>query len=273
MNLGVTFTTYETPDRTRQLVGDYLQRAGYKPVGSGPVSVYRRGSKLGSLIGFSAKGWQATVTLQIAPGEDEATRVTASFDVDTSGQMVIKRERKFWENELDALVAAVGGTNRGVPALVAAEETVRRDNRMRSGANWFYLIAGLSLLNSLMIVLNFDYYFFVGLGITQIVDGIAIGLVPYVTPEVATFVRIAALVVDVLIAGLFALFGYLANRGHRWSFVVGGGLYALDALIFLMVPDLMSIGFHILGLVIIFMGLQSARKPAEVEPELVRPAF
>jgi hypothetical protein len=64
----------------------------------------------------------------------------------------------------------------------------------------------------------------------------------------------------VLIAGLFVLFGYLANRGKRWAFIVGAVLYGLDALIFLMVPDFVSIGFHVFGLVIILNGMRAAKK-------------
>lgn len=265
MNLGRSFTTRETPDRARQLIGAYLERVGYRPAGAAPASVYKRGSRLGSLVGFSVKGWHVTATIEVAPGQDESTQVTVSFDIDTTGQIVIKKERAFWDHELEGVVAAANGTNVGVSPLAQAEERVRREARLKGGANWFYWIAGLSLLNSLMWAFDIGYIFFIGLGVTQLVDGFITGLVPYLAPELATLVRVAGLVVDVLIAGLFALFGFLAKKGHRWSLIFGAVLYALDTLIFLMVPDFMSIGFHVLGLAIILTGLRAGKEVAKAE--------
>ncbi len=265
MNLGRTFITQDTPDTARQLIGDYLERAGYKPAGPAPAFVYRRGSKLGSMFGFSVKGWHVTATIQLAPRNDGSTQATVSFDIDTTGQMVIKRERAFWEQEIEGLVSAAGGTNAEVSPIAQAKEQVKREAQLKGGANWFYLIAGMSLLNSLMWALDLGYVFFIGLGATQLVDGFITGLVPYLKPGLATLVRVAGLVADVLLAGLFALFGFLANKGRRWAFIVGAVLYALDALIFLMVPDFVSIGFHVLGLVIILLGLRAVKGVAEEE--------
>ena len=262
MNLGRTFTITETPEMARRRIGEYLERVGYKPVGPAPAFVYTRGSRLGSLTGFSPRKWGVSANLQVTPDVDGLIHVTVGYAIDTTGQTVIKREREFWDTELDGLVAAAGGTNAEVTPLARAEENVRREARARGGASWFYWIAGMSLLNSLMWIFNLGYTFFIGLGITQLVDGVATGLAEYVAPDYATLLRIGALVIDVLFAGLFVLFGYLANRGRRWAFIVGAALYGLDALIFLMVPDFISIGFHVFGLVIILNGMRAAKKAA-----------
>ena len=263
MNLGRTFTTTETPEMARRRIGEYLERAGYKPVGPAPAFTYTRGSRMGSLTGFSPRKWGVSANLQVAPDVDGLIHVTVGYAIDTTGQTVIKREREFWDKELDGLVAAAGGTNAAVTPLAQAEENVRTQARAKGGANWFYWIAGMSLLNSLMWIFNLGYTFFIGLGITQLVDGIATGLGEYVAPDYATLLRIAALFIDVLFAGLFILFGYLANRGRHWAFIVGAVLYGLDALIFLMVPDFVSIGFHVFGLVIILNGMRAAKKAAQ----------
>lgn len=43
---------------------------------------------------------------------------------------------------------------------------------IKGGANWFYWIAGLSIINTLIIFFNGDVNFIVGLGLTQIIDAI-----------------------------------------------------------------------------------------------------
>ena len=262
MNLGRTFTTQETPSNALRLIGETLERAGYKPATPPPTTVYQRGSKMGSMFGFTNKVLQATATLQARPEGDGSTSVSIAYAIETSMQILTRKDRLFWDNELDSLVAAAGGVNADSTPLAKAEENLRQTARIKGGANWFYLIAFMSLLNSLMWVFQLGYYFFIGLGITQLVDGIATGIAQAVSPDYTTLLRIGALLIDVLIAGLFALFGYLANRGRHWAFIVGAVLYGLDALIFLMVPDIISILFHIVGLVFILAGYRTARKAA-----------
>jgi hypothetical protein len=65
MNLGRTFTTAETPEMVRRRIGEYLERAGYKPVGPAPAFVYTRGSRLGSMTGFSPRKWGVRTNLQL----------------------------------------------------------------------------------------------------------------------------------------------------------------------------------------------------------------
>ncbi|MGI8656220.1 MAG: hypothetical protein ACR2LC_13505 [Pyrinomonadaceae bacterium] len=45
-----------------------------------------------------------------------------------------------------------------------------------SGANWFFWIAALSMINSVVLLMNGQWNFLAGLGITQLIDGIAIAL-------------------------------------------------------------------------------------------------
>lgn len=129
----------------------------------------------------------------------------------------------------------------------------------------------MSVLNSLMVLLDVGYHFFIGLGVTQLVDGVASVLVMEVGSGAGGMIRIVAFVIDLLIAGFFALFGLLASRGHYWSFVVGAVLYALDALIFLPVSDFASIGFHGVVLVGILSGLVAGRRLAEGERQFTGP--
>lgn len=128
---------------------------------------------------------------------------------------------------------------------------------LKSGANWFYWIAALSLINSLISAFGGQWNFIVGLGITQVVDGLfsmggdaASGL---------TAAKIIGLVINLFIAGLFAGFGYFAGMAQKWAFIVGIVLYALDGALFLIVGDILAIGFHIFALFWIVKGFLSAR--------------
>jgi len=101
--------------------------------------------------------------------------------------------------------------------------------RVRSGANWFYVIAGLSLVTSVVSLVGGGWAFFASLGITQFFDAFANALAEKLD---SGSVKIIAFVFDVLVAGVFALMGYFASKRHTWAFATGMVLYALDALVF-----------------------------------------
>ena len=110
----------------------------------------------------------------------------------------------------------------------------RRQNeeRAKSGAHWFYWVAALSIITSVVALMGGRWAFFGSLGITQIIDSFAVyGL----APRIGEGVKIVAFVFDVVAAGIFALIGYFATKRHTWAFVAGMALYVLDALLFLVV--------------------------------------
>src|SRR5690242_13420481 len=75
------------------------------------------------------------------------------------------------------------------------------EQRMKSGAHWFYWIAALSLLTSIISLVGGGWSFFVSLGVTQIIDGVANSL----AARVGGSVKVIALAFDLLAAGIFAL--------------------------------------------------------------------
>jgi hypothetical protein len=103
------------------------------------------------------------------------------------------------------------------------------EQRTKSGARWFFWIAGLSIITSLVTFGGGSFAFFLSLGSTQVIDGFARGL----ANDLGEGTKIVALVFDVIIAGVFALLGWFALKRHLWSFIVGMALFALDALILL----------------------------------------
>jgi hypothetical protein len=144
------------------------------------------------------------------------------------------------------------------------------EQKQKSGARWFFWIAGLTVVTSLFTLSGSGYVFFLSLGATQFIDGVAKGL----SNEFGEGVRIAGLVLDLLIAGAFALLGWFAYRKNLWAFVVGMAIFALDALILLVAQVWISFLFHALVTYWIFRGYQAGRALAALErnPEVTPPA-
>jgi hypothetical protein len=145
------------------------------------------------------------------------------------------------------------------------EQKIKVENLFKGSANNFFWIAGLSLVNSIVPLVGGHWSFFIGLGITQFIDGVSIAIAQDLEGNGATIVRAIAFVIDLGIAGIFALFGLFARKRYKWAFVIGMVLYALDGLIFLMVPDLLSIGFHLFILYGLYLGLKSVTKLHGIE--------
>ncbi|WP_269537310.1 DUF4339 domain-containing protein [Cerasicoccus fimbriatus] len=109
-----------------------------------------------------------------------------------------------------------------------------------SGARWFYWIAAFSVINSVIAFFQGGVYFVIGLAYTQIVDLIAFSL----EPEIGNIALIVGLVINLVISGVFALFGLFSLKGIRALMVCGIGLYVIDGLIFLLSADWLSVAFH-----------------------------
>ncbi len=134
------------------------------------------------------------------------------------------------------------------------ESRVRRElsveRRIKSGANWFYWIAGLSIVNSIIFLFDGNINFVAGLGVTQLVDGYAYGFYDYF--GAASIVCGAA--IELIIAGIFVYFGIMAGRCKKWSFIAGMILYGLDTIIFIVYQDYFGVFFHIFALTFIAKG-------------------
>lgn len=121
-----------------------------------------------------------------------------------------------------------------------------------SGSRWFYWIAGLSVVNSVLMLTNADLQMVVGLGITQVVAALAVSLG---SPTVAVAV---AMVATIAVAGIFALMGFLGGtKGAVWAFVLGMVLYALDTPVFILFEDWLPVAFHAFALFSMWKGLQA----------------
>lgn len=142
-----------------------------------------------------------------------------------------------------------------------ADEKTQLESRVLSGANWFFWIAALSMINSVILLMNGSWSFLAGLGITQVIDALAY----QVSFDAGAVATIFALILDMTVAGVFIVFGLQARKQHRWAFIAGMIVYALDGLIFLFVQDWLSIGFHVFALYCIYQGLSYSNAIIQLE--------
>jgi len=138
------------------------------------------------------------------------------------------------------------------------EPVVRAEAVVRRQANWFFWIAGLSLVNWLAGSTGSSIAMVMGLGVTQITTAVAHGLAKN-GGAVSAVVTFLSLFLTAVVAGAFVFLGFQARKVRQWAFVVGMVLYAMDALLFLWVGDWISLLFHAFVLLMLGVGLTSAR--------------
>jgi hypothetical protein len=126
----------------------------------------------------------------------------------------------------------------------------------RRGANWFFWIAALSLVNSAIIHLGGQTSFLIGLAITQIFDGLAVAGGGQ-NPNIANLAKAIAIGFDILVAAIVAGFGWLSLKRYTFVFGLGMFLYLLDGLLFLLFQDFLSAGFHAFALFAMWRGLRA----------------
>ncbi|PYS97744.1 MAG: hypothetical protein DMF63_18940 [Acidobacteria bacterium] len=119
------------------------------------------------------------------------------------------------------------------------------------GADWFFWLAILSAINSLLV-----YYYQlpntpVALGLTQWLDGTSSGF----NATMST----SALVTNLLVAFVLAGFGLVARRGSDIAFVVGIFLYVIDAFLTIGLRDFFGFGVHLIALFFLVKGLLASR--------------
>ena len=129
------------------------------------------------------------------------------------------------------------------------ELKLKLQSRMRTGAGWLLAVAIFSIVNSALVFFDAKLHFIVGLGITQVADGI--GKVGGAVGSMAGFI------VSLVAAGVFALFWKFAREGQQWAFLAGMALYALDGLIFLGFGLMLDFGFHVFALYSMYKGLSA----------------
>ena len=133
--------------------------------------------------------------------------------------------------------------------------------RYKSGANWFYWIAGLTIITSLITFFGGGIRFLISLGLTQFIDGMAAAL----APQLGGAVQVVALLLDLVVTGIFVLFGYLAKKKLLWAYVAGMVVFLMDGLLALAFQDWVSVIAHAVVLFWLFRGFQAGRELVSLE--------
>lgn len=129
--------------------------------------------------------------------------------------------------------------------------------KARSGANWFYWIAGLSIINSAAFVLGANFHFLAGLGLTEIADAVISASIEQGAPPL---IKVFSVIFDLILVISFALAGYYANKFFTLAFIAGIVVYMFDALIVLLLGDYFMAGFHAFALFFIIRGFLACRQ-------------
>lgn len=119
------------------------------------------------------------------------------------------------------------------------------EKQTQVGGDWFFWVAGLSVVNAVLLLIRAPFGFFFSLGVSGYAARMGGGLSGY-------------LLVTVVASAIIALCGLFARRGARWAFLAGMGLYALDALVCLSMREYLEIAAHAYALFRIFQGFQAA---------------
>ena len=129
--------------------------------------------------------------------------------------------------------------------------------RMKGGANWFYWISGLSVINSIVYMSGSEWSFLAGLGITQIAEALVDVAIEQGAPSA---MKVIALGFSLAAVVVFGLFGYYSGKRYSTVFLIGIVLYALDGLLLLVLGVFPSAGFHAFALFFMIRGFLASRE-------------
>lgn len=140
---------------------------------------------------------------------------------------------------------------------------LRNESAFLSSANWFFWIAGLSVLNTVLVLFATDWMMLVGLGVTY--------AGAWFFSDLGVLGVILTVLSTAFVAGFFALLGYFARKRQAWAFILGMVLYAFDGLIFVLFQDWLSLAFHGYVIFSIWRGFRLLKQLAPVTADQAMP--
>ncbi len=146
-----------------------------------------------------------------------------------------------------------------VPQLSQQDAAVRAALMMQilRGANWFYWIAGLSLVNLGAIATGANFRFIIGLGFSEMLGGWAKEMVASSGSNGAIM---TACVGGVALATFFAACGWFARRPSMVAFIIGIAVFALDTAVFFLASDWIGVAFHAYAIYCLWRGVTATQR-------------
>lgn len=140
--------------------------------------------------------------------------------------------------------------------------------RLKNGANWFYWIAGLTMITSIITFFGGGWRFFISLGTTLLIDVLGEGL----SEHFGSAAKVVALVLDLFVTGAFVVFGLLAGKKMLWAYVLGMVVFLFDGLVNLFLQDWIGVIAHVVVLVLMVPGFQAGRELVSLEKRMAEQA-
>lgn len=151
---------------------------------------------------------------------------------------------------------AATGSEPSQAQVEAIHQRILKQKSHSNGSGWFYWIAALSLMTSVISLAGGHWSFLAGLGITQVFDGFSIGLMK---SGAGPWVKGLSFFLDLLAASTFVFIGIFAKRGSKGAYITGMVLYGLDTLILLAFQEWFGAGFHVFALIQIASGFSALK--------------
>ncbi len=209
--------------------------------------VWREGMEEWTPAALASLGGNPVPVAQHAPGS--AYNVEALADELPAGRLA-------------AAAAAASSSAEALPADAVPDALAEADANFRSGAQWYYWIAGLSLVNIFLWASGSDVYFVLGLGVSMIVNGVGIGLEES-GMESGAFIATA---INLVITAAIAAIGWFSLKRIKVIYIIGMAFYALDTLIFIIFFDLLPLLIHLFALYCLFNGFRALLALEQVLP-------
>jgi len=124
-------------------------------------------------------------------------------------------------------------------------------------ANWFYWIAGLSIVNLIAIVIGAHFHFVIGLGMSEWLGAVAMQLVATGGASGMVALLVAA---GFAVTAFFAACGWFARRPSIVAFAVGMAVFALDTLLYITSGEWICVAFHAWALFALWRGVAATRQ-------------
>lgn len=138
--------------------------------------------------------------------------------------------------------------------------------RGKSGAGWFYWVAALSLINSVILLSGGDFGFSLGLSVTMIADIIAVEMANQ--PDIGQIPIAVAAVFDLLVLSMVVFCGWLSQKRILIVFALGMALYLFDGLLCLVSMQISGIVIHAFALFSMWNGFMAYRQLNQLERQL-----
>jgi len=123
-------------------------------------------------------------------------------------------------------------------------------------ANWFYWIAGLSLVNLGAIAVGANFRFVIGLGFLEMLGAWAQRIAMSGGSNGALLMACAG---GVALTAFFAACGWFARRPSMVAFIAGIAVFTLDTLVFITSSDWIGVAFHGWAIYALWRGVTATR--------------